>query len=157
MTTPQPPAPIQDDPSQPRHAAEPVDRASEQDDRYFLSAYSGPIPPPEVLLGYKQIDSSLPDIIIRRWGAEQDHRHQMEYRHLEHQATLAGRGQVLGAILGISGILGAAAIGVWGGPIAGPAAASAIIGLITAVLGGVYYLERKAQKRDVGSQESDPQ
>jgi len=70
-------------------------------------AYVGPIPPPGVLKGYKDIDPTLVDDIMRRWGAEQDHRHMQERKLLEAQVRLASSGQRVAGLLGMSAIAGA--------------------------------------------------
>ena len=117
----------------------------------MVSAFSGPIPPPAVLMGYKDVDPSLPDVIVRRWGAEQDHRHMQEAKILEAQITLAATGQKYGAILGTGALVAATLIGVYGGAVAGPVAATAIVSIVGAVLGGTYLVKR------VRSQHADHQ
>jgi uncharacterized membrane protein len=106
-------------------------------------------------MGYKQIDSSLPDIIVRRWGGEQNHRHIQEAKLLEPQIRLAFLGQRYGAILVACAVVAAALIGILGGPIAGPAAATAIISIIGASVGGTYILKTIKDRRQVPNENGE--
>ena len=133
-----------------RHDTEEIDIS-----QHVVTAFSGPIPPPQVLMGYKQIDSSLPDIIVRRWGAEQDHRHMQEAKLLDAQIRLAFLGQRYGAVLVVCAVIAAALIGMFGGSIAGPAAATTIISIIGASVGGTYILKTIKDRRRVQNENEE--
>lgn len=73
----------------------------------------GPIPSPEILKGYGQIDPSFPSRIVKMAEEEQAHRHDMEKRSIEAQVddlkqdrTEARLGQWLGLTIGLVAIIG---------------------------------------------------
>ena len=77
---------------------------------------TGPIPPPEVMVGYGEIDSSFPQRIMAQFENESMHRRDLErarsaamIQDIHEERQERGRGQFL-AVIGMFAILGAA---VW--------------------------------------------
>lgn len=105
--------------------------------------YHGPIPPPGLLKGYQEIDPSFPEQILRRWGDEQNHRHEQERKLLDAHIRQAGRGQVFALVVVLSAILCGGVIALFGDPVVGPVVAAIIETAVLGVFGGVYALERR--------------
>lgn len=93
---------------------EPVGHASDDADRRIVMAgrFSGPLPPPDVLVGYDQAVPGLAREIVDQWKAETGHRHAVidDLRRTDKEAMLAyykgeRRGQFF-ALLIFAGILG---------------------------------------------------
>lgn len=66
---------------------------------------SGPIPAPEVLARYGEIDSGLPSRIIDMAVVQAEHRQRLESSVIENDIFLSRRGQTFGFYLGLAGIL----------------------------------------------------
>ncbi len=68
--------------------------------------FAGPIPSPEVMQEYKDIDPGLPDRIMTMAEKQQAHRTAMERREQKIYPFLLVFGQLLGFFLGIVALLG---------------------------------------------------
>ncbi len=64
-----------------------------------LSSFSGPIPHPEILKGYKDVDPSFPERIISMAEREQKSRIALAEKREEESQRIARRGQIFGGIL----------------------------------------------------------
>jgi len=51
--------------------------------RTVLERFIGPVPPPNVLADYKDIDPKIPSIILEMAVKEQEHRHHIERKQIE--------------------------------------------------------------------------
>lgn len=78
--------------------------------------FHGPLPPPEMLQQYEQVQPGLIALITERSGKEQDFRHEMNRRlqdredcTLRHLAMKTYAGQACAFVLALSGICG----GIW--------------------------------------------
>ncbi len=84
-----------------------------QEERATLAIYqqfSGPIPPPQVLSGYDQVQAGFAERIMAMAENEQTHRHSLETQALTSSITIQKRGQLFALllsllILSISGFL----------------------------------------------------
>ncbi len=119
------------------------------------ASYTGPIPPPSLLKGYHAIDPALVDEIMRRWGAEQDHRHMQDRKHLDAQVRMGRTGQYLGTVCLLAAVTGTTVIGVLGGNVAGPTASSAIMITVCGIMGGVYVYERSRARTRAQQDDSE--
>lgn len=84
-------------------------------------AFSGPIPPPDILEAYKKINPEIPEKIIHNFLQESHHRREFEKRSLEANVEISQknsaqktRGQYLGFIITIAGFLTAGLVSIIG-------------------------------------------
>jgi uncharacterized membrane protein len=96
----------------------------------IVATYAGPLPPPQILAGYKEVIPDLPERLVRAWEDEAKHRRDLERK--QHEADVRTqdarriddtRRVVFGFVLGLVGLAAAAAIGI-----AGHATAAAVVG-----------------------------
>jgi uncharacterized membrane protein len=107
-------------------------------------AHSGPLPSPETLARYKEIDPALPGYIMERAKAEQGHRHLQESRIVEAQVADARlmrvetrRGQFLGAIVALAFLGGAIYLGANGHPVlAGTLGSTTVVSIVAVIVTG---------------------
>jgi hypothetical protein len=78
-----------------------------------------------------------------------------EAKLLDAQIRLAFLGQRYGAVLVVCAVIAAALIGMFGGSIAGPAAATTIISIIGASVGGTYILKTIKDRRRVQNENEE--
>jgi len=108
------------------------------------SRFSGPIPPPEILAGYKEILPDAPERILTMAEKEQSHRHSINNKSIDSFIEQTGRGQWLGfglavmfgvicLVLGLHGI-------VW---LAGILGTTTVVGLTT-----IFVLNKRPSKTD---------
>jgi uncharacterized membrane protein len=72
--------------------------------------FSGPIPPPQILSGYDQVQAGFAERIVAMAEKEQSHRHGLENQALNSSISIQKRGQIFALllsllILAISGFL----------------------------------------------------
>lgn len=79
------------------------------DERRSFESYASPLPPADELARLKEIDPSIPSMLVAAVRSEVAHRQSMESQAMAADISAAKRGQWFGFILGISA-LGA---GVW--------------------------------------------
>lgn len=108
---------------------------------------SGPIPPPQILKGYGDVDPTFPQRILKMAEDEQSHRHDMERQTLDVQKDDLKRdrmearlGQVFALIIGLAAIIGGAVASImgaqWTGSIIG---GGGVIGLVAVFIKGRQY------------------
>jgi uncharacterized membrane protein len=111
------------------------------------SAYSGPIPPPDMLEGYKRLDPGFPETIVSEFVNQGSHRRKMELAKLDHAQEIEKReialrekivpdGQTLGGLIYVLSVFGA----IYLAQIEAYAASTALVGgttvaMISAFLG----------------------
>ena len=69
-------------------------------------SFEGPIPPPEWLRGYNEIEPGLASRIVSMAEDNQNHRHEQERAALQHDVSFRARGQAFGFALGLFGLAG---------------------------------------------------
>ena len=117
-----------------------------------LSLYSGPLPQADQLERYEQIQPGFSMEILEMAKKDQNHSIEMAKRAQEHsqlielesiqiqKITMArhqrlfGRGQIIGGVIALSGIVSGTVIAISGSPVTG----GTIIGSIMAVLTGAF-------------------
>ena len=110
-----------------------------------LSAYSGPLPPPEMLQAYEAIAPGFANRIIAMAETQSNHRMELERTILPHREKLPGRGQIFAFILGLFGLACGAYCAVNGQPWAG-------VGIGGATLGGLvsaFLYSKTQQEKDL--------
>jgi uncharacterized membrane protein len=85
--------------------------------------YSGPIPPPQVLAGFRELMPDLPERIVKMAEIETE----ADVRRIDRESSSIGRGQVFSFVLGMAGFGLAAVFALKGME----------TGAIAAALGGV--------------------
>ena len=161
MTEPAPPAT-----PDPAHGATPpqepmVVREPLEDGRtvvtYELSRtstiFSGPLPPPEVLKAYQQLDPTFPERLMARVEEEGRHRRQLENRvlesHLESSRSRARgfmRGQIFALVTSLTALGVATAVTLAGYPVPGGIiGGSTVVGLVTAFVVGQAAIGREEE------------
>jgi uncharacterized membrane protein len=109
------------------------------------SAFSGPIPPPEILKGYNEIVKDGAERIIVMAEKQSAHRIQLENYAIREELRQSRLGQIFGFALGLIGMGLAAVLAIFGHEtIAGIFATTTIIGLVT-----VFVLGKRIQQKDL--------
>lgn len=90
--------------------------------------FSGPIPPPELLAGYKVIDPELPGRIIGWVEQQKTHRQALERQVAEGEQRRLNRAQFNGLFVAVAGIAVSGLVGVYGDPLAAAAIVIATVG-----------------------------
>ena len=102
-------------------------------------AHRGPLPHPDVLLGYKNIDSGLPERVIAMAEKQASHRQARENK----EDDRAERGQHYGLAIGLAGLIAATAVILSGHPAAGSIIGSVdLLGLVSVFVTGRYFQSR---------------
>ncbi len=70
-----------------------------------VRAYSGPLPDPQTLADYKEVDPRFPDAILSAFQQQSSHRQEMERRYMTGSERRANLGQWLGTGLLLSGVV----------------------------------------------------
>jgi len=122
-----------------RHSQTPTRRVSAS-----ISAFKGPLPPPELLERYNQIVPNGADRIVAMAESQMQHRQLLESAVVNGNVVAQRRGQTMGFILGLITILG----GI--GLIAFDQDAQGLAAIITAFVGlaGVFVYGRIEQRRE---------
>ena len=106
-----------------------------------ITITSSPLPPPEVLEKYKEIDPSLPDRLVKMIEREQRHRHLITFL-----------GEIFGFIVVLGGFISAIVLGIYGKEwLAGTIG----LGAIASIVGAYFYGKREAIKEQNQKKEKD--
>lgn len=108
-----------------------VDTSIMQEQKVLLSSHSGPLPPPDTLKGYAEIDPSFPERIMKM--AEENNAANISHEKeiIKQAGGIQKLGTVLSFVLGMAGLCGGIVCGVLG---FSAAAISSIIGGVAPVL-----------------------
>lgn len=97
------------------------------------SVFSGPIPPPDQLIEYNEIDSTFADRIVAMAEKEQDNRHTND----NNEFTLDKRSQTFAFVIAIFGIGMSGLLAIQGNPISATGfGLGSIVLMVTAFLKG---------------------
>ena len=113
------------------------------------SSFVGPIPPPQILDKYNQILPGAADRILKMAEKEQSHRHEMQEKLVESQASDFRQdrnekrlGQIFGFAIGVVSIISGSVTAIQGAPWAGGFIGSAgVVGLVS-----VFVVGRRDQQ-----------
>lgn len=122
------------------------------------SLHVGPIPPPEYMHAYGEVNPSFPERILAMAEREQSHRHELQRSSLESvrlldagQFELQKRGQWFALVFGIVGVAGGITLGAMGLGWAAAIVGATALGAPTVAM----WLNRKSSPEDAdGSRES---
>lgn len=116
------------------------DRAelTEQALRVEQTYYAGPLPAPDDLERYAQIDPNAVPLILGNFNEQGRHRRALEGELVRGVEKRADRGQFIGAVLVLSGIIGGCVVAVMGQAVAGASISGAAFAsaAIVFVVGG---------------------
>lgn len=70
-------------------------------DKVQAGFYKGPVPPPNIMEGYKHIDPSFPERIMREFEKNSEHIRELEREGLNATVARDKRGQICGFILAL--------------------------------------------------------
>ncbi len=87
--------------------------------RREFSAYSGPLPPPEILKKFDEVVPGSAERIIKMAEEQSVHRRGLEKAVIDSDISRSKWGQVLGFILAIFGLAVAALISIYGNAVTG--------------------------------------
>jgi len=91
-----------------------------------------PLPPPEELQRYEEIQKGLSKRLVDFLLAEIEHRRQLEWSAFEQEVAYKKRGQLFGFLIGLSAVLGGTVSASLGHEWAGAAiGGSGVLGLVT--------------------------
>ena len=119
----------------------------------LAAVYKGPIPPASEMEGYKSVDPSFPDRILKMAESEQAHRHEMEKNSLSFEEKIANKdfferrlGQIFALIIAIIMISCGSYLVLKEHPIAGTIfSGTCLVSLVTVFIVG----RSKADKDDI--------
>ena len=101
------------------------------------SSFSGPLPPPSILLHYDNIIPNGAERIIKMTEEQSKHRLQIEDHAVKEQLDQSKRGQNYGFIIGLAGLLAAVVLSVTGhDAVAGIIGGSTLLGMVTVFVVG---------------------
>jgi uncharacterized membrane protein len=120
--------------SQPRAIA----RTIRQVVRSELRVFSGPLPPPEILIQYNEVFPGCGKAVFEMAQKEQQHRHAPEDRETEADIKLASRGQIIGGSLAIVAVLGAIYLLAHDKSVTG----LSVLGAVVVAFGGAFVYDR---------------
>lgn len=122
-----------------------------------VAVYKGPIPPVSEMEGYKLVDSSFPDRILKMAESEQAHRHEMEKNSLSFEEKIANKdfferrlGQIFALIIAIIMISCGSYLVLKEHPIAGTIfSGTCLVSLVTVFIVGRSMADKEdIQKED---------
>lgn len=114
------------------------------------SSYRGPVPPPDIALGWNKVTPKGGDRILKMAEMQQDHRMKLEEYAVRAQHSQSARGQFFAFILGLFGMGGAVYLAMNGHEwVAGTFATTLIIGLVS-----VFITGKVMQTKDLKQKES---
>jgi len=114
-------------------------------------SFSGPLPHPEILEGYGRIVEGGAERVIAMAERQSEHRQKLEVKAISSQLQESGKGQLFGFCLGILGILGSTAVGIFGHWAVGVAIAAGALGTLTAS----FIFGKASQRKDL-QQKNNP-
>ena len=121
--------------------------------RQELRFFSGPLPPPEVLIEYNKVYPECGRAIVEMAHREQSHRHGAEDRQLDGDIGLARRGQLIGGLLALIAVGGAIYFLDHDKSVAG----LTVLGTVVVAFGSAFVYDRhqRARPPDEPEEEED--
>ena len=123
------------------------------------SSFSGPLPHPDILHGYEEVEKGFANRIMLMAEAESQHRHQMERRAIELEAVAlqegllrARQGLYLAAIVALMFLAASTAIAVFVDTVAGSVLSGVDIALLAGVF--VYGVRRRSLEQESEQEEA---
>lgn len=111
--------------------------------------HKGPFPDPATLQALAAIYSNAPKIIFEEFRAQSNHRREMESSTVQANIKAMLRGQIIGGLIGGSGVVGSLVVAAMGHGWAGfGIATSSLIGLVSVFVGGRQAQERERLKKE---------
>jgi uncharacterized membrane protein len=114
--------------------------------------YSGPLPPARQVEEYDRIHPGFAKALLEMAQKAQEHAHDMDRKGLDFQKEFTlrhhkyfGRGQIIGAVIGIFSIGAGIVFGMNGSPTAGASVVGAVVGLFASAFAWGKYQERNAE------------
>ncbi len=77
---------------------------------------SGPIPPPETVARYKQVDPRFADAILEGYVEQTRYRREIEKEAFVAESSFRFRGQTIGAVIAGAAVVAATLVGIYGSP-----------------------------------------
>jgi uncharacterized membrane protein len=103
--------------------------------------YQGPLPPPEALARYEQIQIGLANRIVALAEQESQHRHEIDKTWLNKAFEQERRGQAFGLVIGVVAIVAGTVAAIAGSQIAGSIiGGGGVVGLVS-----VFVLGNKSK------------
>ena len=113
-----------------------------------VAAFSGPLPPPEVLAGYEQVLPGSPERILAMAEEQSGHRMKMEEAALRHEMGQSSRGLWAGLVVTIVGIAAGSYVAYLGSTGFGIGVIGMTIGsIVTTYLTGIYTRRKERERR----------
>ena len=109
-----------------------------------VSSYTGPLPPPDILRQYNDVEPGLVNRVVTMAEIQAQHRHALESTVVSGRIGAERQGQWLGFIIAMTALIGSFALIAVGKDTVG---ISGVLGTIT-TLGGVFVYGRYSQKKE---------
>jgi len=114
-----------------------------------VQSFSGPLPPPAVLMGYEEIVPGAAERIIAMAEGEQKHRHKIETLVSRKTMALRGKGQIFAFLISLSVISAATFFGSIGeGKIALAMVSIDLVALASIFISGKYFSSKEKPKQE---------
>lgn len=102
--------------------------------------FQGPLPPPDILIQYNDIQPGFAERIVAMAEREQAHRHSLEETVVTSSFKEAQRGQKYGLSIGVVAIIAGAITAVAGAPVTGSIiGGGGVIGLVSVFVLGRFF------------------
>lgn len=109
-----------------------------------VQSFSGPLPHPDILRKFNEVLPGAAERIIKMAEDQSVHRKGLEKKVIDSDISRSKWGQILGFIMGMTGIVASVVIAIFGSPIAG-----SIMGVGTlASLVGVFMYGSKIRSKE---------
>lgn len=102
--------------------------------------FQGPLPPPDILIQYNNIQPGFAERIVAMAEKEQAHRHSLEGTVVSSSFKEAQRGQQYGLLIGVVAIIAGAVTAIAGAPVPGAIiGGGGVIGLVSVFVLGRFF------------------
>jgi uncharacterized membrane protein len=113
-----------------------------------ITSYSGPIPPPNILIKYEEIQPGFADRIIKMAEKQGEHRQSLELKVINSDISIRNKGQYFAFILGLISIISGTFLIYSGKNIQGFIVLITSLGsLVTAFMYGTYTRSKERKKK----------
>lgn len=125
----------------------PTDVMTYIEQHFSMEGFAGPLPAPEILVKYKEVDPSFPERIFSTFEKQSAHRQELETKYLDAQINSQKRGALFAFSFGMSLVVLTAVLTIFRGW--SWLGISLIWGFIAAAL-WAYALVNKANRVELG-------
>jgi uncharacterized membrane protein len=117
-------------------------------EQHSTEVFSGPLPHPDILKKFNEIVPGSAERIIKMAEEQSTHRRELEKKVINSDISQSKRGQILGFIISITGLLVSAFVAVYGSAIAGGIIGIGTLASLVSVF--MYGSKTRSEEREEG-------